>query len=150
MDQVPIKYTNIFHCKTLQNLPKFVFFFAWKQTIWQPCCRQSQTHPRCWPTLRFVTCLFFKVVFRSPDTWVQYPHPTPYAPMLAKYWKNNTLAIVQTLYTCTIVHICMYIWCCVIQPSEGFRCAMGIKGLLFYLHTYMFAPDTLSKHESFN
>jgi hypothetical protein len=36
MDQVSIKYTSIFHCKTLQNLPKFVFL-VWKQTIWQPC-----------------------------------------------------------------------------------------------------------------
>jgi hypothetical protein len=26
MDQVSIKYTYIFHCKTLQNLPKFGFF----------------------------------------------------------------------------------------------------------------------------
>jgi hypothetical protein len=25
MDQVSIKYTNIFHCKTRQNLPKFGF-----------------------------------------------------------------------------------------------------------------------------
>jgi hypothetical protein len=25
MDQVSIKYANIFHCKTLQNLPKFGF-----------------------------------------------------------------------------------------------------------------------------
>jgi hypothetical protein len=36
MDQVSIKYTNIFHCKTLQNLSKFGFW-VWKQTIWQPC-----------------------------------------------------------------------------------------------------------------
>jgi hypothetical protein len=36
MDQVAIKYTNIFQCKTLQNLPKFGFL-VWKQTIWQPC-----------------------------------------------------------------------------------------------------------------
>jgi hypothetical protein len=35
MDQVSIKYTNIFQSKTLQNLPKFDFL-AWKQTIWQP------------------------------------------------------------------------------------------------------------------
>jgi hypothetical protein len=35
MGHVSIKYTNIFHCKTLQNLPKFGFLF-WKQTIWQP------------------------------------------------------------------------------------------------------------------
>jgi hypothetical protein len=26
MDQVSIKYNIIFHCKTLQNLPKFGFF----------------------------------------------------------------------------------------------------------------------------
>jgi hypothetical protein len=25
MDQASIKYTNMFHCKTLQNLPKFWF-----------------------------------------------------------------------------------------------------------------------------
>jgi hypothetical protein len=36
MDQVSVKYTNIFNCKTLQNLPEFVFL-VWKQTIWQPC-----------------------------------------------------------------------------------------------------------------
>jgi hypothetical protein len=35
MDQVSIKYTNIFYCKTLQNLPNFIFL-VWKQTIWQP------------------------------------------------------------------------------------------------------------------
>jgi hypothetical protein len=35
MDLVSIKYTNISHCKTLQNLPKFGFL-VWKQTIWQP------------------------------------------------------------------------------------------------------------------
>jgi hypothetical protein len=27
MDQVSIKYANTFHCKTLQNLPKFGFWF---------------------------------------------------------------------------------------------------------------------------
>jgi hypothetical protein len=31
-----VKYTNIFHCKTLQNLPKFGFLVL-KYTIWQPC-----------------------------------------------------------------------------------------------------------------
>jgi hypothetical protein len=30
-----IKYTNIFHCKALQNIPKFGFL-GWKHTIWQP------------------------------------------------------------------------------------------------------------------
>jgi hypothetical protein len=29
-------YTNIFHCKTLQYLPKLEFF-VWKYAIWQPC-----------------------------------------------------------------------------------------------------------------
>jgi hypothetical protein len=31
-----IKYANILHRKTLQNLPK-LGFFGCKQTIWQPC-----------------------------------------------------------------------------------------------------------------
>jgi hypothetical protein len=31
-----MKYTNIFHFKTLPNLPK-LRFFVWKYTIWQPC-----------------------------------------------------------------------------------------------------------------
>jgi hypothetical protein len=35
MDQVFVKYTNIFHCKTIQNLPTFGSL-VWKQTIWQP------------------------------------------------------------------------------------------------------------------
>jgi hypothetical protein len=39
MDQVSIKYTNIFKCKTLQNLPKFGFLVC-KQTIWQPWSRE--------------------------------------------------------------------------------------------------------------
>jgi hypothetical protein len=30
-----IKYINIFHSKSLQNLPKLVFL-VWKYTIWQP------------------------------------------------------------------------------------------------------------------
>jgi hypothetical protein len=38
MDQVTIKYSNIFHWNTLQDLPKFGFL-VWKQTIWQPCLR---------------------------------------------------------------------------------------------------------------
>jgi hypothetical protein len=35
IDQPAIKYTNIFHCKTLQNLPKSGFLVR-KYTIWQP------------------------------------------------------------------------------------------------------------------
>jgi hypothetical protein len=31
-----IKYTKIFHSKTLQNILK-LGFLVWKQTIWQPC-----------------------------------------------------------------------------------------------------------------
>jgi hypothetical protein len=34
MDQVSIKYTNIFQCKTLQNLPKFRSLVS-IETIWQ-------------------------------------------------------------------------------------------------------------------
>jgi hypothetical protein len=37
MDLMALKYTNIFHRKTVQNLPKLVFW-VWKQTIWQPRC----------------------------------------------------------------------------------------------------------------
>jgi hypothetical protein len=36
MEQICIKYTIIFHYKTLQNLPKWGFL-VWKQTIWQTC-----------------------------------------------------------------------------------------------------------------
>jgi hypothetical protein len=36
IDQMAIKFTNIIHCKTLQNLPKLVFL-GWKYTIWQRC-----------------------------------------------------------------------------------------------------------------
>jgi hypothetical protein len=35
MDQVSIKYTNIFHCKTLQNLPKLEFL-VWKKPSGKP------------------------------------------------------------------------------------------------------------------
>jgi hypothetical protein len=35
IDQLGIKYTNIFNCKTLQNLPKLGFLVS-KNTIWQP------------------------------------------------------------------------------------------------------------------
>jgi hypothetical protein len=37
-----IKYTNIFHCKTLQSLPKLEFL-VWKQTIRQPWTRLTRT-----------------------------------------------------------------------------------------------------------
>jgi hypothetical protein len=33
--------TIIFHCKTLQSLPKFGFL-VWKQTIWQPWVSASE------------------------------------------------------------------------------------------------------------
>jgi hypothetical protein len=36
------QYTNIVHCKTLQNLPKFGFLVR-KQTIWQPWSHSSQS-----------------------------------------------------------------------------------------------------------
>jgi hypothetical protein len=35
IDQMPITYTNIFHCKILQNQAKLLFW-VWKYSIWQP------------------------------------------------------------------------------------------------------------------
>jgi hypothetical protein len=37
--QKAIKYTNIFHCKSLQNWPELLFF-VWKYAIWQPWYRR--------------------------------------------------------------------------------------------------------------
>jgi hypothetical protein len=31
-----IKYTNIYHSKALQNIPK-LWLLVWKHTVWQPC-----------------------------------------------------------------------------------------------------------------
>jgi hypothetical protein len=50
-----IKYTNIVHCKTLQNLPEFGFFI-WKYASWQPCpdacsldgVQRANVQDRCW------------------------------------------------------------------------------------------------------
>jgi hypothetical protein len=39
--QMDIKYTKIFLCKILQNLPKFGFLVC-KYTIWQPCAEKVQ------------------------------------------------------------------------------------------------------------
>jgi hypothetical protein len=36
-----IKYTNIVHYQTLENLPK-MGFLVWKNTIWQPCPRSRR------------------------------------------------------------------------------------------------------------
>jgi hypothetical protein len=36
-----LKFTNIFHSKTLKNLPKFGFWFENTYTIWQPCLKES-------------------------------------------------------------------------------------------------------------
>jgi hypothetical protein len=47
MDQVSIKYTSIFHRKTLQNLPKFGFLVR-KQTIWQPWSSSFSLSPVWW------------------------------------------------------------------------------------------------------
>jgi hypothetical protein len=58
MDQVSIKYTNIFHCKTLQNLPK-LGCLVWKRTIWQPC-RRCKTR-LVWHS-RFLSDLFISEI----------------------------------------------------------------------------------------
>jgi hypothetical protein len=38
IDEMSVKFTNIFYCKSLQNLPKLAFLI-WKYTIWQPWSR---------------------------------------------------------------------------------------------------------------
>jgi hypothetical protein len=44
--RMDIKYTNIFHYRTVKNLPKFGFW-VWNYSIWQPCCRlQGQSLSR--------------------------------------------------------------------------------------------------------
>jgi hypothetical protein len=40
-----IEYTNLFHCKALQNLPK-LGFLVWKYPIWQPWWKASKTFER--------------------------------------------------------------------------------------------------------
>jgi hypothetical protein len=41
-DQMAIKFTNIFHCKTLQNFTQIgILWFENIHTIWQPCCRTN-------------------------------------------------------------------------------------------------------------
>jgi hypothetical protein len=59
VDPMAIKYSNIFHCKTLQNLPKMVIL-VWKQIIWQP-----------WPNgWSFTLVWFFYKKYRtSPKVW---------------------------------------------------------------------------------
>jgi hypothetical protein len=47
MDQMAINYTNIFHCKVLQNLPK-LRFLARKHTIWQPQSRNFSLKLKIW------------------------------------------------------------------------------------------------------
>jgi hypothetical protein len=41
IDLMDIKFTNIFHCKTLQSWPK-LGFLVWNYTIWQPCLWQRR------------------------------------------------------------------------------------------------------------
>jgi hypothetical protein len=38
--QMAIKYTNIFHSKTLQNIPKLGFLLC-KYTLWQPLSQMA-------------------------------------------------------------------------------------------------------------
>jgi hypothetical protein len=54
MDQMAIKYTNIFHCKTLQKLPKLVFLVR-KYAIWQPFVKRA--YPRTVFLVRMVANL---------------------------------------------------------------------------------------------
>jgi hypothetical protein len=65
MDQVSIKSTNIFRCKTVQNLPKFGIL-VWKQTIWQlwfaPVFKRLLLHRR---KLFFPNGEFFRAFYVS-------------------------------------------------------------------------------------
>jgi hypothetical protein len=54
MDQVSIKYTNIFNCKTLKNFPK-LGFLVWNQTIWQPWSQVSFSEQNLHPRRKFQT-----------------------------------------------------------------------------------------------
>jgi hypothetical protein len=56
--QMDIICTNIFYCKTLQNLPK-LGFLVWKYAIWQPCWT-----PR-WKTNKCVSLLLAE----TDDNW---------------------------------------------------------------------------------
>jgi hypothetical protein len=47
MTQLSIKYTSIFHCKTLRNLPK-LGVLVWKYTIWQPCFWRMHLRYKKW------------------------------------------------------------------------------------------------------
>jgi hypothetical protein len=62
IDQMAIKYTNTFHCKTLQYLPKLEIL-VWKYTIWQPwtVCRQRIFFSKIWPPC----------VIGDPNIWTE-------------------------------------------------------------------------------
>jgi hypothetical protein len=73
--QIAIKYMNIFHCKTLQNLPKFGFL-VWKYTFWQfwlgPCLAPVQ----------FMTIRFQGKSWVSPVFSQLFNHPRSFLPTL--------------------------------------------------------------------
>jgi hypothetical protein len=54
IDQVSIKFTSIFHYKTLQNSPKFGFL-VWKYTIWHPCSTERLENAAFPPILNLKT-----------------------------------------------------------------------------------------------
>jgi hypothetical protein len=63
-----IKYTNIFHCKTLQKLPKLGFLVS-KQTIWHPL--QTQSHVSQRKHLKEVFFFSEKVAMKTKKTVAQ-------------------------------------------------------------------------------
>jgi hypothetical protein len=61
--QRALEYTNLFHSKALQNLPKLKFL-VWKYTIWQPCCRPPwKKADTIKPGQPFSTSIFFLLYF---------------------------------------------------------------------------------------
>jgi hypothetical protein len=68
IDPMAIKYTNHFHCKSLQNLPK-LGFLVWKYATWQPSCYWGRCYDHNF--LRFLTIFGEKigVFLKKPMLW---------------------------------------------------------------------------------
>jgi hypothetical protein len=67
-----IRQMDIFHCKTFQNLPKFVFLFC-KYTIWQHCIILSlETILRKILENHFVPMVFDSVLLRGTPEFKQF------------------------------------------------------------------------------
>jgi hypothetical protein len=59
-----IKYTYLFHSKTLQNLPELGFLVL-KQTIWQPCMWRARTRSKSPRFFHFEKIVIYAAAFCS-------------------------------------------------------------------------------------